>query len=249
MATINTQYNPLPQMNSESAKRDKTLEKIASAIELGMEESASRSISDMLQNKISTASQGVMNANDGISMMQIAGGTLNSLSDQTQTLNDLSVRYNNASLDDSQKQMLQGEFNRTVASMRQSIDSTSFNGKALFGSSMNFSLGDNTISANIPSLSPSSLAIDNQDSIQAYRDALTQANSEVGSTTNTFVSESTVLLDKITSTSAAKSQIANTDVANAIKEFQQSNLKLDMTQIAIAHQNDLLRQNVTRLLG
>lgn len=249
MASINTQYNPLPQMNSESAKRDKTLEKIASAIELGMEDSASRSISDILQNEISTASQGVMNANDGISMMQIAGGTLNSLSDQTQTLSDLSVRYNNASLDDSQKQMLQGEFNRTVASMQQSIDSTSFNGKALFGSSMNFSLGDNTISANIPSFSPSSLTIDNQDSIQAYRDTLTQANSEVGSTMNAFVSESTALLDKITLASTAKSQIADTDLAKAIKEFQQSNLKLDMTQIAIAHQNDILRQNVTRLLG
>jgi flagellin len=249
MASINIQYNPLQQMNTESAKRDKTLEKIASAIELGMEDSASRSISDILQNEISTASQGVINANDGISMMQIVGGTLNSLSDQTQTLSDLSVRYNNASLDDSQKQMLQGELNRTVASMQQSIDSTRFNEKALFGSSMNFSLGDNTISANIPSLSPSSLAIDNQDSIQAYRDALAQANSEVGSTTNTFVSESTALLDKITSTSAAKSQIADTDLANAIKEFQQSNLKLDMTQIAIAHQNDILRQNVTRLLG
>jgi flagellin len=249
MASINIQYNPLQQMNTESAKQDKTLEKIASAIELGMEDSASRSISDILQNEISTASQGVINANDGISMMQIVGGTLNSLSDQTQTLSDLSVRYNNASLDDSQKQMLQGELNRTVASMQQSIDSTRFNEKALFGSSMNFSLGDNTISANIPSPSPSSLAIDNQDSIQAYRDALAQANSEVGSTTNTFVSESTALLDKITSTSAAKSQIADTDLANAIKEFQQSNLKLDMTQIAIAHQNDILRQNVTRLLG
>lgn len=249
MASINTQYNPLPQMNSESAKRDKTLEKIASAIELGMEDSASRSISDILQNEISTASQGVMNTNDGISMMQIAGGTLNSLSDQTQTLSDLSVRYNNASLDDSQKQILQGEFNRTVASMQQSIDSTSFNGKALFGSFMNFSVGDNTISANIPSLSPSSLAIDNQDTIQLYSDALTQAKSEVGSTTNTFVSESTALLDKITLASVAKSQIADTDLAKAIKEFQQSNLKLDMTQIAIAHQNDILRQNVTRLLG
>lgn len=249
MASINIQYNPLQQMNTESAKRDKTLEKIASAIELGMEDSASRSISDILQNEISTASQGVINANDGISMMQIVGGTLNSLSDQTQTLSDLSVRYNNASLDDSQKQMIQGELNRTVASMQQSIDSTRFNEKALFGSSMNFSLGDNTISANIPSPSPSSLAIDNQDSIQAYRDSLAQANSEVGSTTNTFVSESTALLDKITSTSAAKSQIADTDLANAIKEFQQSNLKLDMTQIAIAHQNDILRQNVTRLLG
>ena len=249
MATITAQYNPLPQMNTETNKRDKTLEKIASAIQIGMEDSASRSIADMLQSEISTSTQGVMNANDGISMMQIAGGTLNSLSDQTQTLNDLSVRYNNASLDDSQKQMLQGEFNRTVASMQQSIDSTSFNGKSLFGSSMSFSLGDSSISASIPSLSPTSLSIDNQDSIQAYRDSLSQATSDVGSTTNSFVSATTTLLDKISATSAAKSQIADTDMANAIKDFQQSSLKLDMTQIAIAHQNDALRQNVTRLLG
>lgn len=249
MATINTQYNPLPQMNSEASKRDKTLEKIGAAIQLGMEDSASRSISDMLQSEISTASQGVMNANDGISMMQIVGGTLNSLSDQTQKLNDLSVQYNSAALNDSQKQMLQGEFNRTVESMQQSIDSTSFNGKSLFGSSMSFSLGDSTISTSVPSLSSSSLSIDNQDSIQAYSDALAQANSEVGSTTNSFVSATNSLLEKITSTAAAKSQIADTDMAKAIKEFQQSNLKLDMTQIAIAHQNDLLRQNVTRLLG
>lgn len=247
--TLSTQFNPLAQMNTETSKRDKTLEKIGAALQIGMEDSASRTITDMLQNEISSASQGVMNANDGISMMQIAGGTLNSLSEQTQTLNDLSVRYNNASLDDSQKQVLQGEFNRTVDSMQQSIESSSFNGKSLFGSSMSFSLGESTISTSIASLSPSSLSIDNQDGIQAYRDSLSQASSDVGSTTNSFVSATNTLLDKISTASAAKSQIADTDMANAIKDFQQSNLKLDMSQIAIAHQNDALRQNITRLLG
>src|SRR3989338_4878506 len=129
---LDTQFNPLPQMTSEMNKRDKTLEKIAAAVELGMQDSASRSISDMLQSEISTMSQGLMNANDGVAMMQIAGGTLNSLRDQTQTLNDLSVRYNSASLNSSQKQELQGEFNRTVESMQQSIESSTFNCKTLF---------------------------------------------------------------------------------------------------------------------
>lgn len=246
---LEPQFSPLPQMNTETSKRDKTLEKIGAAVQLGMEDSASRSISDMLQNDISSASQGVMNANDGISMMQIAGGTLNSLSEQTQTLNDLSVRYNSAALNDSQKQGLQGEFNRTVQSMQQSIDTSSFNGKSLFGNDMSFSLGDANISASLPNVSPSSVSIDNQDSIQAYRDTLNQATSDVGSTTNSFVSATNTLLDKITNTAAAKSQLSDNDMANAIKDFQQSNLKLDMTQIAIAHQNDALRQNVTRLLG
>ena len=246
---LDTQFNPLPQMTSEMNKRDKTLEKIAAAVELGMQDSASRSISDMLQSEISTMSQGLMNANDGVAMMQIAGGTLNSLRDQTQTLNDLSVRYNSASLNSSQKQELQGEFNRTVESMQQSIESSSFNGKTLFGNSSTLSLGESTISASLPELSTVSLSIDSQESIESYRDSLIQANSTVGSTTNGLISASNTLLDQITATSAAKSQIADTDMANAIKDFQQSNLKLDVAQIAMAHRNDMLQQNVTRLLG
>lgn len=246
---LNTQFNPLPQMNTETSKRDKALDKIAAAVELKLEDSSSRTISDMLQNQISTMSQGLMNANDGISMMQIAGGTLNSLSDQTQKLNDLSVRYNNDTLNASQKEILQNEFSRTVESMQQSIEGSSFNGKSLFGSSPTFSLGESTVSASIPNLSPSSLSIENQDGIQAYRDSLAQANSDVGSTTNALFSATNVLLTQITETAAAKSQMADTDMANAVKDFQQSNLKLDISQIAIAHQNDMLRQNVTRLLG
>lgn len=246
---LGTQFNPLPQMNTETSKRDKTLEKIATAVELKMEDSSSRSIADMMQNQISTMSQGLMNANDAISMMQIAGGALNSLSDQTQILNDLSVRYNNDALNSSQKQALQNQFSRTVDAMQQSIETTSYNGKPLFGSSPTFSLGNTNISASIPSLSPSSLTIDNQDGIQAYRESLAQASADIGSTTNALVSSTDVLLNQITQTAAAKSQIADTDMANAIKDFQQSNLQLDVAQIAIAHQNDMLRQNVTRLLG
>lgn len=239
----------LPHMNTESSKRDKTLEKIASAQQLNMEDSASRLIASMMQSDLSGMTEGLSNATDGISMMQIADGTISTLSDQTQTLNDLSVRYNNAALNDSQKQALQSEFSRTVESMQQSIDSTSFNGKGLFGSSTTFSLGNSSVSSSIPELSPSSLLIDNQDAIQTYRDSLVQAGSDIGSTTNGLVSASNTLLDQITATSAAKSQIADTDMANAIKDFQQSNLKLDVAQIAMAHRNDMLQQNVTRLLG
>lgn len=246
---LGTQFSPLPQMNTETSKSDKTLEKIATAVELKTEESSSRTIADRMQNQISTMSQGLMNANDAISMMQIAGGTLSSLSDQTQMLNDLSVRYNNGSLNKTQKQELQNAFDHTVDTMQQSIESTSFNGKSLFGSSPTFSLGNSSISASVPSLTPSALSIDNKGGIQAYRESLAQASADIGSTTNALVSAADTLLTQITQNTAAKSQIADTDMANTIKEFQQSNLKLDVAQITTAHQNDILRQNVTRLLG
>jgi flagellin len=246
---LNTQFNPLPQMNTETSKRDKALDKIAAAIELRMEDSSSHTIADMLQNQISTMSQGLMNANEAVSMMQIADGTLTSLSDQTQKLNDLSVRYNNGILNPSQREGLQNEFNRTVESMEQNIDGSRFNGNSLFGSSPTYSMGESSISTSIPNLSPSSLSIQNQEGIQGYRERLNQTRSDIGSTSNALISTTNALLTKITESAAAKSQISDTDMANAIKDFQQSNLKLDVSQIAIAHQNDMLRQNVTRLLG
>lgn len=246
---LGTQFSPLPNMNTETSKRDKSLEKIATAVELKMEESSSRTIADMIRNQISTLSQGLINANDGISMMQIAGGALNALSDQAQMLNDLIIRYNNGALNETQKQGLQNAFGRAVEAIDQTIETTSFNGKSLFGSSPTFSLGNSSISASIPSLSPSTLSIDNQDGFQAYRESLAQASADIGSTTNGLISATNTLLNQITQTAAAKSQIADTDMANTIKEFQQSNLKLDVAQITIAHQNDVLRQNVTRLLG
>jgi len=247
--TLSTQVNPFPQINTETSKRDRTLEKIGTAVQLGMEDSASRTIANILQSQISSASQGLMNANDGISMMQIAGGTLNSLSDQTQTLSDLSIRYNNDTLNTSQKETLQNDFSRTVKSMQESIDSSSFNGKSLFGSNSTVSLGEGNISTSIPALSPTELSIENQESLQAYRDSLSQAGSDIGSTTNSFISATNSMLEQISTTSAAKSQISDTDMLNTIKDFHQDNLKLDMTQITIAHQNDILQQNVTRLLG
>lgn len=246
---LDTQYSALPHMNAETTKRDKTLEKIAAAQQLSIEDSASRSIASMLQSDISGMSQGLANANDGISMMQIADGTLNTLSQQTQTLNDLSVRYNSASLDESQKQGLQSEFNKTLDAMQQSINSSTYNGQSLFNTTNTFSLGEGSTSVTLGNVSPKGLSIDNQDTIKSYAQTLSTASSDVGAATNGFISSSNSLLNKIATTSAAKSQIADTDLAKAISDFQQSTNKLNIAQIAMAHQHDALRQNIAQLLG
>ena len=246
---LNTQYQALPSMNEQSVKRDKTLEKIASALELTMADSASRTISSALRDQVSTMTQGLMNGTDGISMMQIADGALTSLNDQAQTLSDLSVRYNSASLNDSQKQTLQGAFSRTVESMEQTVATTSFNGQSLFGSDLSISLGSHSINASVANVSPSQLNIANQDGIQAYRDSLSQASSDVSSTTNGLISASNTLLEQITNTSAAKSQITDTDMSKAISDFQSSNRLLDASALASKHQTQYLRESIGRLLG
>lgn len=242
---LNTQYQSLPQMNAESNKRDKALEKIATAVELKLEDSASRAIASMMQNDIGTFTQELMNTNDSISMMQIADGTLTSLSNQTQTLSDLSVRYNNAALNESQKQGLTQEFNKTVEVMNQSVQASSYNGQPLFDSTHTF--GSSSIT--LGDMSTGTLSIDDQESISKYAQNVSQAQSDVGSMSNGLISTANTLLEQITATSAARSQIADADIAKTIQEYQQSTLKLNISQIAMAHQNDALRQNIAQLLG
>lgn len=246
---LNTQYSALPQMNAEVSKQDKTLEKIAAAQQLNMQDVSARSIAQMLQNEIGSDTQGLMNANDGIAMMQIANGTLETLSQQTQVLNDLSVRNNSASLNSSQKEMLQGEFNRTIESMQQSISNTSFNEKPLFDNAFTFSVGGGTINASLGDVTPQSLSIDNPSSIAAYAQNLSTIRSDTGAAMKGFISTSDSLLTKIAAESAAKSEIADTDMAKAVREFQQSNNQLSASQIAMAHQTQALRQSIGDLLG
>lgn len=246
---IESNMSALNAMNSENAKKDKTLQKIASGIESGMEDASLRTIATMLQTQISTMSQGLSNANEGVAMMQIADGALSNLSQQTQTLNDLSVRYNSASLNETQKQALTQEFNRTTEAMGQTLQSATYNGQSLFGQNLSFSLGTDSMSVTLGSVSPQGLSISDSESISRYAQQITDIQSNVGSAMNGFVSASNSILEQITATAAAKSQMADTDMAKAIRDYQQNTTLMNSAQLAMAHQNTLLQQSVGRLLG
>ena len=225
---LNTQYQALPQMNEQNAKRDKTLEISVAEMQLGEKDSSSRSITSQMQNDISTVSQEYMNNNDNIAMMQITDSALSKLADQSQKLNDLSVRNNSAD-----QQALQNEFQRTQASMQNIVNATSFNEKPLLDSS----------------ISPANLTLDNQEGVASYMQALSSAQSDVTTSVNNFINHANTLLEQITQTSATKSQIADTDMAKTISDFQNSNRELDASVLASAHQTQYLRESIGRLLG
>lgn len=230
---LNTQYQALPQMNEQSTKRDKTLDKIASGIQLSMEDNASRTIASLMQSQIGTYSQELMNTNDSIGMTQIADGALSSLADQAQKLNDLSVRSNSSGLNNDDRQALQNEFQRTQTSMQDIVNTASYNEKPLLEGSV----------------SPKNLTLDNQEGISTYMQTLSSAQSDVGAAANNYISHANTLLEQITQMSAAKSQIADTDMAKAISDFQSSNQILDASVLASAHQTQYLRESIGRLLG
>jgi flagellin len=202
-------------------------------MQLGMQDNATRSIASQMENQIGTYSQELMNTNDSISMAQITDGALSNLSQHAQKLNDLSVRSNSASLSSSDQKALQAEFQQTQSSIQNIVDTTTYNEKPLLDSG----------------LLAKDLTLDNQNAISNYRDVLSSAQSDIGAATNSYTNNANTLLTQITQMSAAKSQMADTDMAKTINDFQNSNRLLDASVLASAHQTQFLRESIGRLLG
>ncbi len=217
---------------------DKILGMIASGHQNRLDDVASANIATMMQSEISSMGQSLMNLNDGISMMQIADGVSSGLSENASQLSAMSVRYNNAALSGADKAALENEFSAISDGMQQSIESASYNGISLFGA--NSELGD---------ISISSLNITSLESIQSFQQQLSTLQSDIGSNTISMTSSINSLQQALLSTSAAQSQLNDTDIADAVNKFQQANLKIEVSTLAQVHKTESLQQQMSRLLG
>jgi flagellin len=228
---------------------NKTLGMIASGVENKIDDAASASISSMLSSEVAAMGQGMMNLNDGISMMQIADGTTTSLSKNAAELNAMSVRYNSAALNTQDRAALQSDFNALAQSMQQSIDSTTYNNKALFGSDISIETSQGLVNASVGAIDTQGLDITSMESIVAFQNRLSSVQSDIGSNTNGMISSANALQQAFVSTSAAKSQLEDTDIADMVMQLQQNAMKLETSTLAQVHQTSLLQQQMSRLLG
>lgn len=124
--------NTTNYINQNKSAAQEALSKIAASRELSGKDSANLLIADALGSQISSLSQGVQNSNEAVGMLQIADSTLSTVSQNADRLNELSVRYNSAALNNQQKDMLTSEFNATQRAMQDAISTTTYNGQPLF---------------------------------------------------------------------------------------------------------------------
>ena len=236
-------------LNNYQNNINKTLGMIASGVQNKIDDTASATISSMLSSEVAAMGQGMMNLNDGISMMQIADGVTTGLSKNTAELSAMSVRYNNASLNAQDRAALQNDFNALTQSMQQSIDSATYNEKTLFGSNMSVETSQGLVEASIGDLNTEGLDIGSLDSIVAFQNRLSSVQSDIASNTNGMSSALNSLQQAFLSTSAANSQLEDADVADMVTQLQKDSLKLETSTLAQVHQTSLLQQQMSRLLG
>ena len=234
-------------LNNAQKSSEKALENIAAVRAISGVDSANLAIADSLRTQSSTIDQGVANAYDAIGVLQIADASLTNISQSADRLNELSVKMNNAALNDSQKGMLRTEATRLQESINDSFNNATYNGKNVF-QTMDFVVGSGTETTNLNALNTNSLSIDNQDSITSFMDRLGSLRSEIGSGINAITSNINSSVQNSINAKAAENNLLNNDMAQNVNDFNASYLKENAAAFVASQSNIQLQTKIATLL-
>ncbi|MDL0104748.1 flagellin [Campylobacter vicugnae] len=247
---INDYSNSMQNYYLDNAKNsaNKALDNISANRAISGSDSANMVIANALLSDANAISQGVSNANDAIGVLQIADGALQNLTDSADRLNELSIRSTSLAMDDNSRAAIKSEAQALKTSMQDTLNSTSFNGNNIFGSTLNFQTGssETTISLNAPNIS--SIDIDSQESIAAFRDGINAMRGDIGSTQQGLLSDINASITAANSARSSESQLQNNDVVKNLSDLNRSNLQINSTTLTAAHNMTLLAQQVSTLL-
>ncbi|MDD2610581.1 MAG: flagellin [Giesbergeria sp.] len=158
-STINTNVASLTaqrNLSTSQASLNTSINRLSSGLRINTakDDAAGLAISERFTSQIRGTNQAARNANDGISLSQVAEGALKASGDILQRVRELAVQSANATNSASDRKALQQEVSQLVAELDRISLTTEFNGKKLldgtFGTAQ-FQVGANanqTIIAN-----------------------------------------------------------------------------------------------------
>jgi len=105
-----------------------------------VDDAAGLAIGKDLESRVSGLNQAIRNTNDGISMVQIAEGTMDEVTTILQRMRDLAVQAANGSVSSTEQGYLDTEHSQLATTLGQVIDQAKFNGTDLVSDSATTSL-------------------------------------------------------------------------------------------------------------
>ena len=137
MSVINTNIGAIKAANSSnmaSKMASTAMERLSTGkrINGAKDDAAGLAISTTMTSQIKGMSQGVRNANDGISLAQTAEGALNEVTNMLQRTRELAVQSKSATYQQSDRDAMQSEVGNLNAQISDVLNNTKFNGNAVF---------------------------------------------------------------------------------------------------------------------
>jgi flagellin len=140
------------QLTSTADRAAKSMEKLSSGyrINRAADDAAGLAISEKMRSQIGGLAQAQRNAQDGVSLVQTAEGSLNEVHSMLQRMRDLKVQYANGTLSTDDKTAIVAEGKQLAQEISDITSTTKFNGISLLdgtggsGGAISFQVGANT---------------------------------------------------------------------------------------------------------
>jgi flagellin len=149
--SVNTNFASLSAQRNLSGSQgnlETSMERLTTGLRINSakDDSAGLAISERMTAQINGLNQGVRNANDGISLTQVAEGALGEVTNNLQRIRELAVQSSNATNTQADRDALQSEVSQLLNEIDRVANKTSFNGVSLLDGSFtgaNFQVGAN----------------------------------------------------------------------------------------------------------
>jgi flagellin len=257
-ASLNAQRN----LMGTKLGLDKSLERLSSGYRINRagDDAAGLAISENLKAQIRGLKQASRNAQDGVSLVQVAEGSLNEISSILIRLRELAVQAASDTIGPVERQFLNVEYDQLISETDRIADGTEFNGTQLLsgtGSILDFQVGTRNdpnidrlsfdaskADANAAALGVNLTSVADKASAQNSLTAIDQAivsvsamRADFGAIQNRLQSTISNLAVSVENMAAANSRIRDVDVAEETAELTRNNILLNAGTSVLAQAN------------
>ena len=133
ISSLNAQRN----LNTTQTALNVSLERLSSGLRVNSakDDAAGLAIADRMDAQARGMNVAIRNANDGISLSQVAEGALGKVADMLQRMRELAVQSANSSNTTADRTSLNAEFRQLADEIDRTLQSTRFNGQAILAGS------------------------------------------------------------------------------------------------------------------
>jgi len=258
------------QLGLTTASQAKSTEKLSSGyrVNRAADDAAGLAISEKMRRQVKGLTQASRNAQDGISAVQTAEGALNEVHDMLQRMNVLANQAANDTNMTADRNYIQKEMNALVSEIDRVKSTTTFNEQSLLngsftnknlqvgsesGQSIKISIADMSASklgvaqanVQVDSFANANTAISN---IKKALESVSNQRADLGALQNRLEHTINNLDNVVENTTAAESQIRDTDMATEMVAYSNNNI-LAQAGTSMLAQSNQANQSVLSLLG
>jgi flagellin len=247
---------------------DQSLERLASGYRINKagDDAAGLAISEKLRAKIRGLQVAQRNANDGISLVQVAEGGLNEVQNILVRMRELGVQSASDTIGPKERVYLDNEYQALKSEVDRIANGTDFNGTNLLdgtGGTLDIQVntgGDNILGvdrisydaskadANTDKIGISELSIADKDGAQqslakidAALDYISSLRGDLGAMQNRLISTINNIGISVENLSAANSRIKDVDIADESAELTRNNILMQAGTSVLAQSNQVPR--------